>query len=169
MVSPRKNVSCPWKSHRDWLLIDSQKSCWFMFVTAVGHAEHGIILAEQPETNQTSVSQYFFSIRKFPFCIVCLDIEICRPHYFCALKFFGTPYFPFWLRPWCNLNFDLQTFTLWACMRAHTMHFHNKLYHLIESRLICFSTSPPKHIACSSLTCSIGLLPAINDIQYINW
>ncbi len=28
----QKNVSCPWKSHRDWLRIDSQKSGWFLVV-----------------------------------------------------------------------------------------------------------------------------------------
>ncbi len=36
---------------------------------------------------------YFFSMPKYVFRVVCLDIEISRPHYFCAPKFFWTPYF----------------------------------------------------------------------------
>ncbi len=45
---------------------------------------------------------HIFSMPKFAFRIVYVDIEICRLHYFCAHKFFGHPILPSWLRPWSS-------------------------------------------------------------------
>ena len=44
------------------------------------------------QSYKKTVVALFFSMPKFAFSVVCLDIEMFRPHYFCAPKFLWTPY-----------------------------------------------------------------------------